>query len=135
MNKTITLLIIGVIFLALLLMMLNSFKMEERHGLPASVTEKVRPQEKPSPARVPEEHSASAPEAQSSAALAPPAAQSLPQSAKSDAAEQTPSAAGVAVKTVPAQIDAGHATPAPPPSPSAPARLAPPQVPAAPEPS
>ncbi|MDR0238610.1 MAG: AMIN domain-containing protein [Deltaproteobacteria bacterium] len=129
MNKTITFLIIGVIFLALLLMVFNSFKMEDLRGVPASVTEK---------ARVPEERAAlapSAPEAQSSGALAPSAAKNSPQQAESDAAEQSSSAAGVAVKTVPAQIDAGHAPPDPPPSPPVSPRLTPSKAPVAPEPN
>ena len=132
MNKTITLLIIGVIFLALLLMMLNSFKLEGQHDVPASATEKARPQEQLPAARGPEEASASAPppsapEAQSNAALETPVIKTMPQPAESAVAEQGASAAGVAVKTVPAQIDAGQTPPASPP----PARLAAPSTPIA----
>ena len=126
MNKTITFLIIGVIFLALLLMVFNSFKMEDQRGVSASVAEKVR---------VPEERAALAPAAlEASGALAPPAVKNSPQQAESDAAEQSSSAAGVAVKTVPAQIDAGQAPSSPPPLPASP-RLTPSKAPVAPEPS
>jgi len=129
MNKTITLLIIGVIFLALLLMVLNSFKVGDRHGVPASAAEKAHSQENAPPARILEERAApaqSAPEAASSAALVPPATKSAPQPAESDAAERGSSTAGVAVKTVPAQIDAGPPPTIPP---------SPPKAPATPEPS
>ena len=129
MNKTITLLIIGVIFLALLLMMLNSFMVEERHGVPEALNEKTRPQEQAPPARGPEERAASVPlpalpvpEAQGGVVLAPPALQATPQTPESIAVAQGPSAAGVTAKTVPAQIDAGHMAPAP----LAPQTIAPP---------
>jgi len=134
MNKTITLLIIGVIFLALLLMVLNAFKMEDRHGDPAFAMEKARSQENVPPARILAERAAPMPapsalEAEGSATLAPPAAKNAPQPATpSNAAERDSSVAGVAVKTVPAQIDAGQ-TPPVPPLPSSP------KAPAIPEPS
>jgi hypothetical protein len=121
MNKTITLLIIGVIFLALLLMLFNAFTQEERQSVPAAVTDNVRPHEHASSARVPAERAALAP----SAALT--GTPTVPPQAQSDAVEQTGVIAGVAVKTVPAQIDAGHTAPSSPPSPE-PARLAPVQA-------
>jgi hypothetical protein len=113
MNKTITLLIIGVIFLALLLMVLNAVMKEGRQGVPAPLAEKTR---------VLEERSAPVPSAPHIA----------PQSVESATAALAPAAEGVTVKTVPAQIDAGQTTPASqPPQAAAPAR---PKVPAIPEP-
>ena len=129
MNKTITLLIIGVIFLALLLMVLNSFVTEERHGVPVSLSEQTRPQENVPPARIPEERAVSAPEAQNGA----DAVSSRPQSAESAAVARAPSTEGVAVKTVPAQIDSGQTAPADPPPQTA-APPPPPQVSGMPEP-
>jgi len=93
MNKTITLLLIGVIFLALLLMMFNSFRKEAQYGDLVSATEKARSKENAPLARVAEERFVAAPalapsatatqssavlplpvpEVQSSAALTPPA--------------------------------------------------------------
>jgi hypothetical protein len=116
MNKTITLLIIGVIFLALLLMLLNASRMEERHGGSALLTEKARSQENPSPVRTPEERSSSAPaalaplapEASGSAVLAPAPLKNTPPQAESASRERSASAEGIVVKTVPAQIDAGQ---------------------------
>jgi len=131
MNKTITLLIIGVIFLALLLMVLNSVKTEDGRGISAPVTEKNRPQESALPAPA-------TPEAEGSAALLPPSAKNASQAEESDAAERGASAAGVAVKTVPAQIDAGQIPPDNPPpasTPSVPPRISSPKVAATPEPS
>jgi hypothetical protein len=154
MNKTITLLLIGVIFLALLLMVFNSFKTEERQGLPTPVTEKASPQEDAQPARVPVATpmpapalAPAAPEAQNSAALppAPPRAQSsaslpsaLPSVAPqlSESAAQASSTEVVTGKTVPAQIDAGQAAPAAVvPQTAAPSLPPPPKIPAMPEPS
>ena len=141
MNKTITLLLIGVIFLALLLMVLNSFKTEERHALPAPVTEKARPQEDAPPARLPADRPAPAPalapvapEAQSSAAVLPSPPKAAPQPAES--AARPSSAEGVTVKTVPAQIDAGQTAPAAVPSQTAtPSLPLPPKIPVMQEPS
>ena len=143
MNKTITLLIIGVIFLALLLMVLNSFVMEERHDVPASLAERTRPQESTPLARVLEEPSASVStlgssttEAQDSTALPPSTQKIAPQPVESVTAEQGASAEGVTVKTVPAQIDAGQTSPASPPKQTvAPSRPTPPKISAMPEPS
>lgn len=139
MNKTITLLIIGVIFLALALIVLNSFMVEERHGAPASLlSEKTRLQENGLPVSV--EQAPPAPvsvpparEAPASAALSVPKAASQPP--ESAAAGRNSSTEGVTVKTVPAQIDAGQASPAslPPPMPL-PSRPTPPKAPALPEP-
>jgi hypothetical protein len=133
MNKTITLLILGVIFLALLLMVLNAFKLEDRQVLPALLPEKTRPHGDsplaPAEGSVPM-LAPSAPTARSSDVLASPVPQAAPQPEERIAFEPAP----VAVKTVPAQIDAGHA--APPvstPQAAAPSRPAPPQVPAMPE--
>ena len=133
MNKTITLLIIGVVFLALLLMVFNSFKVEERQGVSVPLKEKTRPQADAPSARVEERFAAapvlapSAPETPGSAALAPP----VPNAASGRAA----SAEGVTVKTVPAQIDAGQTAPADsPPQAAAPSRAFPPKVPAIPDP-
>ena len=118
MNKTITLLIIGVIFLALLLMMLNSFTMEERHGASPPLAEKPRSQESVPRAPVPADASApapilapSVPKTQISPALAPAIPKISPQPAESVAAERTrtPSAEDLTVATVPSQIDAGQA--------------------------
>ena len=119
MNKTITLLILGVIVLALLLMVLNTFRLEERQGLPALSPEKTRPHEDSALARVPADASVpalapSALEARSNAALAPPAPQVASQPAQRAALEPVP----VVIKTVPAQIDAGHDAPPPPPVPA-----------------
>ncbi|MDR2696057.1 MAG: AMIN domain-containing protein [Deltaproteobacteria bacterium] len=141
MNKTITLLIIGVVFLALLLMMFNSFRIEERQGVSAPVAEKTRPSEDAPPARIEERIGVapvlapSAPEAPGSASLAPPAPKAAPQATESAAAGRASSAEGVTVKTVPAQIDAGHTAPAGfPPQAAASPRTAPPRAPAMPEP-
>ena len=139
MNKTITLLLIGVIFLALLLMALNSFtaKTEERHGAAAPVAEKARPQEDAPPARVPAERPALAPavpEAKGSAVLPLPPPRAALQQAES-AAGAAP-AEGVAVKTVPAEIDAGQTDPAAAPlQAAAPSLPPPPKIPVMPEPS
>ena len=140
MNKTITLLLIGVIFLALLLMVFNAFKIEERHDVPAPVTEKASPQENAPSARVLAERptpapalAPAAPEAQSSAALPP-----SPPKASAPLTENAPqvfSAEGVTVKTVPAQIDAGQTAPAAPPRTVAPSLPPPPKIPVMPEPS
>lgn len=101
MNKTITLLILGVIFLALLLMVLNASKLQDRQDLPASLPEKTRVFVEGSvPALAP-----AAPEVRSGAALAPPVPQVAPQPEERAAFEPEP----VVVKTVPAQIDAGQA--------------------------
>jgi len=133
MNKTITLLILGVIFLALLLMVLNSFRAEERLELFAPAAEKARPQDAAPAARASEERSASAPR---SAALAPSASKAATQPGENLASERASSAEGVAVKTVPAQIDAGQTAPAAsPPQAVTPARPAPPKVAAMPEPA
>ena len=136
MNKTITLLLIGVIFLALLLMAFNSLtRTEERPDVPASVTEKARPQEDAPPVRVPAERPAfapAAPEAQSSTALPSPL-RIAPQPAESAAGAA--SAEGM-VKTVPAQIDAGQTAPAAAPlQAAAPSLPPPPKIPAMPEPT
>ena len=133
MNKTITLLILGVIFLALLLMLFNAFRREERQNLPVALPETTRPQAEIPPARVSEAGSASAlsaaPEGRSSGVLSSAAQQS----ASRLEAHVAPSASAT-VKTVPAQIDPGQAAPAaPPPQASAPSRPAPPKVPAMPE--
>jgi len=139
-NKSITLLLIGVIFLALLLMVYNSFKMEERHAMPAPVAEKVRPQEDIPPAHVPADRPAApalapaAPEVQSSVALPPPPPQAASQPVES-AAPASP-AEGATVKTVPAQIDAGQtASAAAPPQMPAPSLPPPPKIAVMPEPS
>jgi len=136
MNKTITLLILGVIFLALLLMVLNAFKLEERQGLPALLPEKTRPHEDSQVAHVPKAEGSVpafapfAPEGRGSAALAPSVPQIAPQPEERAALEPAP----VAVKTVPAQIDAGRTVPpASPPQAVAPAHPAPPKVQATPE--
>jgi len=134
MNKTITFLILGVIFLALLLMVFNSYRAEEKQGVPATLAEKARPQDAAPSARLPEDHSTlppAAPVAPGSASPAPPALKAAPPQAETAPAER-PSA----VKSVPAQIDAGRAAPAAsPPQAVAPARPAPPKVAAIPEPS
>ena len=136
MNKTITLLIIGVIFLALLLMVFNSFRAEDGQIFPAFLTEKMRPQEAAPSARLSEDRPTPAPDAPGSAALVPPASKAAPRQAESAAAERPSSAAGAAVKTVPAQIDAGQAAPAgSPPQAATPARPAPPKVAVVPAPS
>ena len=116
MNKTITLLILGVILLALLLMVLNTFKLEERQSPPALLPEKTRPHEGSTAARVPAEDSvpALAPpalEARSNASLVSPPQLVSPQPAQGAVLEPVP----VVIKTVPAQIDAGHTDPPPPP--------------------
>jgi hypothetical protein len=138
MNKTITLLILGVIFLALLLMVFNSFKTEERHGVTASVTEKARSQEAVPSARITEERAIpapSAPEAPSSGVLAPSTPKAAPQPSENAAAGRASSAEGVAVKTVPAQIDAGQTGSADlPPQAGVPARPNPPRLSAMPTP-
>ncbi|MCL1986088.1 MAG: AMIN domain-containing protein [Betaproteobacteria bacterium] len=142
MNKTITLLIIGVIFLAMGLMVLNSFMQEGQHGAPASSFEKARPQESALPARAHGERSAEAPalappaqEVPNSTALAPPLPKVASQPAENLATEREPSAEGVTVKTVPAQIDAGQTPPAsPPPQTLVPPRPVPPKTPVLPEP-
>ena len=136
MNKTITLLIIGVIFLALLLMVLNAFLVEERHGVPVPVAENTPPQELVSPARiVPEERSVPAPalappvpDTPGSAALAPSIPPPAPEPEES--AVQASSAESTAVKTVPAQIDAGQTRS----QTAAPSSPASPKLPAMPEP-
>jgi len=146
MNKTITLLILGVIFLALLLMVLNAFKLEERQSLPALLPEKARPHEDSPLTRVPAAGTVpalapSAPEARSSAALAPPTPQIAPLPEEHASLDPVPVAehasldsVPVAVKTVPAQIDAGQAaSPASSPQAVAPSLPAPPVVPAMPE--
>jgi len=137
MNKTITLLILGVIFLALLLMVLNAFKLEERQGLPALLPEKTRPREDNPVTHVPQAAGsvpALAPFAQegrSGADLAPSASQIAPPPEERAELEPAP----VAVKTVPAQIDVGQAAPpASPPQDAASSRPAPQKAPAMPEP-
>jgi hypothetical protein len=141
MNKTITLLIIGVVFLALLLMVFNSFRVEERQGMPAPLAEKMRPQADAPSARVEERFAAvpvlapSAPEAPGSAALASSAPKAASQVTESAASGRASSAEGVTVKTVPAQIDAGQTAPADSPTQAAtPSRAFPPKAPAMPEP-
>lgn len=103
MNKTITLLIVGVIFLALLLILLNSFVADEQAGLaPPVAAEKARPQQEAPPAHARERMQVPAAQTEQTAVprLTPvPAA---------DSGASLPSAEGVAVKTVPAQIDPGR---------------------------
>jgi len=115
----------------------NAFRQEDQQ--PMSLPEKARPQEDAPLARVPEEGFApalapSAPEARSSAVLAPPDPQLAPQLMESAALERPSVAEGVAVNTLPAQIDAGQVAPASTPSQaSVPSLPAPPKVPAMPE--
>ena len=141
MNKTITLLLIGVIFLALLLMMFNSFRKEAQYGDLVSATEKARSKENAPLARVAEERFVAAPAlapsataTQSSAVLPLP----VPEVQSSAALPPDPEAApheGVTVNTVPAQIDAGRTPAASPPLQTAmPSRSDPPKLPAMPEP-
>ncbi|MDR0466520.1 MAG: AMIN domain-containing protein [Deltaproteobacteria bacterium] len=129
MNKSITLLILGVIFLALLLMVVNSFLTDERQSAPVAATDRPQPQDGPLLAP-------SAPDASGSAALGTPAPKAAPQRLETAAAESAPTAEGVAGKTLPAQIDPGQkrAADAPPARPLAPTRPSPPKVPVIPEP-
>jgi hypothetical protein len=107
------------------------------HGVSASVTDKARPQDAaPSPVRVHEELAPAAPDAPGSAALAPQAPKASSQPVEHAASERASSAEGVAVKTVPAQIDAGQTGPADSsPQALAPSRPAPPKVAAMPTPA
>ena len=135
MNKTITLLILGVIFLALLLMVLNTVTREEVRTLPTAPPETTRSQTDRSLARSPAVDVApplvpAVPEARSSEIVTPPALSAAPMPAER-AVLEPPS---VAVKTVPAQIDAGQAAQTvPPPQTTAPAPPPALKVPAVPE--
>lgn len=117
MNKTITLLIVGVILAALLLILLHSFTAEENTATSVAVT--ARPQS----------HTPSPPENTGSTGAPLPPTASAP-------AENTPlpPPEGVAVRTVPAQIDPDRPEARPPAASSDSARAsAPPPPPAAPK--
>ncbi len=142
MNKTITLLIVGVILLALLLMVLNSFISDERPrsaALSSAVSAESAPsRQEEAPARpgahAPEERAAVQPPPPASGGALPPPRPVVPVAPQAEP-EPAPSTEGIAVKTVPAQIDPGlseapAAQPAQPPAP----RPAAPKAPAEPAP-